>query len=173
MLFFFFKQKTAYEMRISDWSSDVCSSDLLSTRRNSRLAQRRLGDRAARFRRQRQVAVGSENCREALADRGRKGCHPAAREIDVEPKAFHGRGKEALLGVVHVLKEAQALLIEAEELRGDAQRVALSQLAPIGQVDVAGEGAAASGGAVGRAEAKMVEEQVGRLIEGQIGRAHV
>src|SRR3546814_20114451 len=29
MLFFFFKQKTAYEMRISDWSSDVCSSDLV------------------------------------------------------------------------------------------------------------------------------------------------
>src|SRR3546814_10545863 len=29
-LFFFFKQKTAYEMRISDWSSDVCSSDLLT-----------------------------------------------------------------------------------------------------------------------------------------------
>src|SRR3546814_5144268 len=27
---FFFKQKTAYEMRISDWSSDVCSSDLLA-----------------------------------------------------------------------------------------------------------------------------------------------
>src|SRR3546814_18361786 len=30
MFFFFFKQKTAYEMRISDWSSDVCSSDLLT-----------------------------------------------------------------------------------------------------------------------------------------------
>src|SRR3546814_8519101 len=29
VFFFFFKQKTAYEMRISDWSSDVCSSDLL------------------------------------------------------------------------------------------------------------------------------------------------
>src|SRR3546814_10163064 len=28
MMFFFFKQKTAYELRISDWSSDVCSSDL-------------------------------------------------------------------------------------------------------------------------------------------------
>src|SRR3546814_6687979 len=28
VMFFFFKQKTAYEMRISDWSSDVCSSDL-------------------------------------------------------------------------------------------------------------------------------------------------
>src|SRR3546814_9332204 len=31
MLFFFFKQKTAYDMRISDWSSDVCSSDLQVT----------------------------------------------------------------------------------------------------------------------------------------------
>src|SRR3546814_17215968 len=31
VLFLFFKQKTAYEMRISDWSSDVCSSDLLAT----------------------------------------------------------------------------------------------------------------------------------------------
>src|SRR3546814_7317049 len=38
MLFFFFKQKTAYEMRISDWSSDVCSSDLVALR-----VQRRLG----------------------------------------------------------------------------------------------------------------------------------
>src|SRR3546814_13351539 len=32
MILFFFKQKTAYEMRISDWSSDVCSSDLLRDR---------------------------------------------------------------------------------------------------------------------------------------------
>src|SRR3546814_10419315 len=32
--FFFFKQKTAYEMRISDWSSDVCSSDLRALRRS-------------------------------------------------------------------------------------------------------------------------------------------
>src|SRR3546814_17723826 len=36
-LFFFFKQKTAYEMRISDWSSDVCSSDL-------RIAEHRLDE---------------------------------------------------------------------------------------------------------------------------------
>src|SRR3546814_7855253 len=34
--FFFFKQKTAYEMRISDWSSDVCSSDLAGWRRGER-----------------------------------------------------------------------------------------------------------------------------------------
>src|SRR3546814_2329255 len=31
IVFFFFKQKTAYEMRISDWSSDVCSSDLIAS----------------------------------------------------------------------------------------------------------------------------------------------
>src|SRR3546814_2848780 len=31
-MFVFFKQKTAYEMRISDWSSDVCSSDLVNAR---------------------------------------------------------------------------------------------------------------------------------------------
>src|SRR3546814_5527375 len=37
--FFFFKQKTAYEMRISDWSSDVCSSDLAT-----RIVIRAIGD---------------------------------------------------------------------------------------------------------------------------------
>src|SRR3546814_12378166 len=36
MCFFFFKQKTAYEMRISDWSSDVCSSDLSAWRGRAR-----------------------------------------------------------------------------------------------------------------------------------------
>src|SRR3546814_9419729 len=36
-LFFFFKQKTAYEMRISDWSSDVCSSDLRRVHRKDQV----------------------------------------------------------------------------------------------------------------------------------------
>src|SRR3546814_11637755 len=35
IFFFFFKQKTAYDMRISDWSSDVCSSDLTRSTRPS------------------------------------------------------------------------------------------------------------------------------------------
>src|SRR3546814_9968000 len=46
VFFFFFKQKTAYEMRISDWSSDVCSSDLA---REDRLDQR---ERHAELRRE-------------------------------------------------------------------------------------------------------------------------
>src|SRR3546814_10535658 len=36
-VFFFFKEKTAYEMRISDWSSDVCSSDLQAQEQPSQL----------------------------------------------------------------------------------------------------------------------------------------
>src|SRR3546814_9338731 len=40
LFFFFVKQKTAYEMRISDWSSDVCSSDLACTQLSSNTAFR-------------------------------------------------------------------------------------------------------------------------------------
>src|SRR3546814_17517055 len=36
-MFFFFKQKTAYEMRISDWSSDVCSSDLIAVEKRAQI----------------------------------------------------------------------------------------------------------------------------------------
>src|SRR3546814_14335815 len=46
MFFFVFKQKTAYEMRINDWSSDVCSSDLGQSRTGQwRLAHPRRDDR--------------------------------------------------------------------------------------------------------------------------------
>src|SRR3546814_4964818 len=43
LLFFLFKQKTAYEMRISDWSSDVCSSDLMAYQRPSGTAVEFMG----------------------------------------------------------------------------------------------------------------------------------
>src|SRR3546814_9425460 len=46
--FFFFKQKTAYEMRISDWSSDVCSSDLRRLTPDARDVDRLLGAVIAR-----------------------------------------------------------------------------------------------------------------------------
>src|SRR3546814_1978181 len=58
-MFFFFKQKTAYEMRISDWSSDVCSSDLgsrqlsgdrrIDRRRLAVAAELRIGQAVARL----------------------------------------------------------------------------------------------------------------------------
>src|SRR3546814_18588590 len=43
LCFFFFKQKTAYEMRISDWSSDVCSSDLEIDEQAERQIPERIG----------------------------------------------------------------------------------------------------------------------------------
>src|SRR3546814_8633878 len=65
--FFFFKQKTAYEMRISDWSSDVCSSDL-GRRGEDRVGQQVLpiaGELAARHhqRRARPVGAGDQHAR--------------------------------------------------------------------------------------------------------------
>src|SRR3546814_3769671 len=64
LFFFFFKQKTAYEMRISDWSSDVCSSDLpdpfgsgnltlncsTGSQRSHRLGSGQLSEEAAKLR---------------------------------------------------------------------------------------------------------------------------
>src|SRR3546814_9523403 len=102
LVFFFFKQKTAYEMRISDWSSDVCSSDLRAFR--SRGDRRRLvlqllgtefGDRIAEF----GIAVaqfvellavmavdlgldrGGAGHGGARADRGGRGAERAARAV--------------------------------------------------------------------------------------------
>src|SRR3546814_19066132 len=70
--FFFFKQKTAYEMRISDWSSDVCSSDLRSrsaAHASGNQALRRLGAAPAaevcglaEGTTQRKATVTAENC---------------------------------------------------------------------------------------------------------------
>src|SRR3546814_1869123 len=48
-VFFFFKQKTAYEMRISDWSSDVCSSDLFEERLEADDVHRMLGRHRTRI----------------------------------------------------------------------------------------------------------------------------
>src|SRR3546814_3107972 len=59
--FFFFKQKTAYEMRISDWSSDVCSSDLTADNR----ARRARSGRAATA-----APPGSRLCRSGSPLRG-------------------------------------------------------------------------------------------------------
>src|SRR3546814_1119073 len=69
---FFFKQKTAYEMRISDWSSDVCSSDLRSDHDARRAGSKRLGDVA----RGAEASVGDDRHAElrrrldAVEDRG-------------------------------------------------------------------------------------------------------
>src|SRR3546814_2762603 len=50
VVFFFFKQKTAYEMRISDWSSDVCSSDLQAAAEHGWSPRQEASPRAAHLR---------------------------------------------------------------------------------------------------------------------------
>src|SRR3546814_6138769 len=66
--FFLFKQKTAYEMRISDWSSDVCSSDLQPFRQDA--ARRRLEFQAEP--QQHAILVGSDAQLQAVARRRRE-----------------------------------------------------------------------------------------------------
>src|SRR3546814_12896593 len=79
--FFFFKQKTAYEMRISDWSSDVCSSDLSDRQagEGARPRRQRLPDEAGRPER---AAGAGPDPDPAAAVSG-----AAARELRAEPVA--------------------------------------------------------------------------------------
>src|SRR3546814_13182148 len=95
---FFFKQKTAYEMRISDWSSDVCSSDLAAAHREHEAARgqghrARAGPVRVRFRaefRRLGAAEGTRRgghrnhaalCRTAQPRRHRRSIEPAARRM--------------------------------------------------------------------------------------------
>src|SRR3546814_5838819 len=79
-VFFVFKQKTAYEMRISDWSSDVCSSDLHDGRGKAAVEGKRSGrgqpgetegltrrrHRQHAGRRRRLTQIGRASCRERV-----------------------------------------------------------------------------------------------------------
>src|SRR3546814_1936009 len=85
--FFFFKQKTAYEMRISDWSSDVCSSDLALDGHGERLAAGVLAGREAALRMR---AVVGRNLRGVRRPGGGRRGHqldrlPLAQRRAVEP----------------------------------------------------------------------------------------
>src|SRR3546814_1532291 len=70
---FFFKQKTAYEMRISDWSSDVCSSDLSQTLTPTRSQSPRkaspgccIGRSMVSHRYSTELEIGRASCRERV-----------------------------------------------------------------------------------------------------------
>src|SRR3546814_7967194 len=94
---FFFKQKTAYEMRISDWSSDVCSSDLLTSDQRSHIGRRRVG------------REGIESFLREIADTGG------------EPVAEQGAGGEHMIGeaarVGKMLANAAARVIHEQPVQ--------------------------------------------------------
>src|SRR3546814_3023607 len=79
--FLFFRQKTAYEMRISDWSSDVCSSDLLAPAEPMSVALSR--EQAAR--------LGIESVALAVAPAG-TAISAFARVVDPQPRSEERRG---------------------------------------------------------------------------------
>src|SRR3546814_7786837 len=113
MSIFFFKQKTAYEMRISDWSSDVCSSDLQATG-VADVAGERLRSIAAALLQRLQAAFGlagsgGEVGKQLLqpAARGTQGGELAIQRHGItdsghQQKAEHRIGNKAEIGRAHV-----------------------------------------------------------------------
>src|SRR3546814_9687723 len=97
-VFFFFKQKTAYEMRISDWSSDVCSSDLHDplileatihvVDRNPRAGADRLGGMVSDAPRQRGRNAGGD----AFACAGHHRIGQTAGHAELSDRYRHGNG---------------------------------------------------------------------------------
>src|SRR3546814_1688641 len=86
MCFFFFNQKTSYEMRISDWSSDVCSSDLLAAEHPLRIEQH--GDDPHRL--LRVVAAVAQRI-----ERGRDELELAIALVDAERAELQARPRHA------------------------------------------------------------------------------
>src|SRR3546814_8715568 len=70
--FFFFKQKTAYEMRISDWSSDVCSSDLAA---RGAAIEALGGAKAGVLELQNRLAKASDHIHSQLLSADARACH--------------------------------------------------------------------------------------------------
>src|SRR3546814_13141927 len=92
--FFFFKQKTAYEMRISDWSSDVCSSDLIvpASRLVVPVSETRVppGERGSQFSaRSRPASPVPEGISETMSDAS--SVMPAADRLRDDPKRLAPR----------------------------------------------------------------------------------
>src|SRR3546814_17893084 len=90
-MFFFFKQKTAYEMRISDWSSDVCSSDLFRSHHHHRGLS---ADLRSRRRRRQNLPPDGDHGR-ARPDRG---ADPLAHSRSRGGGTFRNRSEERRVG---------------------------------------------------------------------------
>src|SRR6058998_3515154 len=86
-VFFFFKQKTAYEMVMSDWSSDVCSSDLGPRRASGR--QRILRERRRHFVGLAPWAVLAERSPEQARGESERSEAREHRKVDAQVKAAH------------------------------------------------------------------------------------
>src|SRR3546814_12549064 len=133
MLFFFFKQKTAYEMRISDWSSDVCSSDL-----NLRAAVL-IPDREWLYERcdrrfDEMIACGAAAEVAALLARGLSPTLPVMRAIGVPELAAYVRDEIDLEPAAAAAPQATRHCAKRQRTRfRDQQPATLSRAASAGQ----------------------------------------
>src|SRR3546814_19915075 len=136
VLVFFFKQKTAYEMRISDWSSDVCSSDLQYA--FDQKAERRLAGKIGAIARdinagQHDFPIASINQRLDLVDhsaRGNGAAVAAPIRNDTECAAM-------VAAILHTHKGAGVIGKDADQMRGGfADRHHRSEECRVGNVCV-------------------------------------
>src|SRR3546814_4033594 len=110
LLFFFFKQKTAYEMRISDWSSDVCSSDLRlrypcpAHRRSPMRLDRRLANGSAPM----QFSATGHGCPAATMHNRRGGIH--ARKWTRTGAGVPARSEEHTSELQSLMRNSYAVL---------------------------------------------------------------
>src|SRR3546814_3608170 len=116
MIFFFFKQKTAYEMRISDWSSDVCSSDLRQPERPAKRAVCEALDRPAVDRRE-------QHCRNQHDEqRERYPCHADRAEDEERDQRNEGADHEDLaMGEIDHADDAVDHRVRSEEHTSELQ----------------------------------------------------
>src|SRR3546814_7978334 len=105
-LFFFYKQKTAYELRISDWSSDVCSSDLLGDHRAVALVER--------------DQIGGAGFEPPATERGVEGVRMVTDEADVvhvrrydcARRAAQPRRRGRVLSLSHPVMRRREMLLQ-------------------------------------------------------------
>src|SRR3546814_17033096 len=115
VLFFFFKQKTAYEMRISDWSSDVCSSDLRRGQAERPTVNRGDARRVEEIVDERRIAVYDMARGRRLAD--------AAAGVGIDIKGAVGNGARQPRRVVEHRADQVAPFAEGGvEIGGESRR---------------------------------------------------
>src|SRR3546814_912999 len=162
ILFFFFKQKTAYELRISDWSSDVCSSDLAAIGRDRR-ALRALQRRGRQLQPVEHAALGGRLLALACRRRFRRWAlrgRPEAVE-HASPRLPLGRGlSRASAAVAGIANRAWIFAHLTHGSRARAKDLHRRAFRPFRQSDLA-------------RQSTPVGESTNPRIPVEIGRAHV
>src|SRR3546814_1163544 len=112
--FFFFKQKTAYEMRISDWSSDVCSSDLNGVEAGT-------GESEVSMQRNQRVNVKAKVTARLPADQDEEGTAIAGRPLDEQPYWPIERARVGKTQHVQVALLVNGESVETREIKDDGE----------------------------------------------------